>query len=62
MISSFARQAKSALTNVSLFAGYASLKIRSECTGLFASRLAPTGECISNVGASLLAKRTEANE
>ncbi len=24
--------------------------------GLFASRLAPTGECISNVGASLLAK------
>ncbi|RON49384.1 hypothetical protein BK666_07360 [Pseudomonas frederiksbergensis] len=26
--------------------------------GLFASRLAPTGECISNVGASLLAKAT----
>jgi hypothetical protein len=25
-------------------------------TGLFASRLAPTGESISNVGASLLAK------
>ncbi|QFG29955.1 hypothetical protein F6476_12490 [Pseudomonas umsongensis] len=24
----------------------------------FASRLAPTGECISNVGASLLAKRS----
>ncbi|KAA8737027.1 hypothetical protein FE275_27600 [Pseudomonas koreensis] len=27
-----------------------------ECTDAFASRLAPTGECISNVGASLLAK------
>ena len=31
--------------------------IFSVCSGPFASRLAPTGECISNVGASLLAKR-----
>jgi hypothetical protein len=31
-------------------------KIGGDVQGLFASRLAPTGERISNVGASLLAK------
>src|SRR6201999_433871 len=44
MISGFGRQAKSVVTNVSLLGRYALLKIHFEWAGLFASRLAPTGD------------------
>ncbi|QBX41571.1 hypothetical protein E4T63_13630 [Pseudomonas fluorescens] len=35
---------------------FISTKACVECTDAFASKLAPTGECIPNVGAGLLAK------